>query len=158
MGQWIGSELFQIMACRLWRQAIIWTNAELLSIGPSATAFNETLIEIHTFSFKKIYLKMSSRKCRPFCLGLNVLNVPIGCLAWYREIQFKQGGHKIHIFNLSLRWRHNELDGVSNHQPHDYLLNRLFGHRSKKTSKLRVTGLCARNSPGTGEFPRTNGQ
>ena len=53
----------------------------------------------------------------------------------------------------TLRWRHNELDGVSNHQHHDYLLNRLFGHRSKKTSKLRVTGLCARNSPGTGEFP-----
>ena len=32
-------------------------------------------------------------------------------------------------------------------------LNRLFQHRSKKTSKLRVTGLCAGNSPGTGEFP-----
>ena len=52
----------------------------------------------------------------------------------------------------SLRWRHNELHGVSDHQPHDCLLNRLFGRRSKKTSKLRVTGLCARNSPGTGEF------
>ena len=37
-----------------------------------------------------------------------------------------------------LRWRHNELDGVSDHQPHDCLLNRLFGRRSKKTSKLRV--------------------
>ena len=33
------------------------------------------------------------------------------------------------------------------------LLSRLFGCRSKKTSKLRVTGLCAGNSPGTGEFP-----
>ena len=53
----------------------------------------------------------------------------------------------------SLRWRHNELDGVSDHQPHDCLLNRLFGRRSKKTSKLRVNGLCAENSPGTGEFP-----
>ena len=53
----------------------------------------------------------------------------------------------------SLRWRHNVHDGVSNHQPHDCLLNRLFRHRSKKTSKLRVTGLCAGNSPGTGEFP-----
>ena len=51
------------------------------------------------------------------------------------------------------RWRHNGRDGVSNHQPHDCLLNRLFRHRSKKTSKLRVTGLCAGNSPGTGEFP-----
>ena len=54
---------------------------------------------------------------------------------------------------FSLRWRHNGLDGVSDHQPHDCLLSRLYGRRSKKTSKLRVTGLCAGNSPGTGEFP-----
>ena len=44
-------------------------------------------------------------------------------------------------------------DGVSNHQPHDCLLNRLFRRISKKTSKLRVTGLCEWNSPVTGEFP-----
>ena len=43
-----------------------------------------------------------------------------------------------------LQWHHNERDGVSNHQPHDCLLNRLLGRRSKKTSKLRVTGLCLR--------------
>ena len=42
---------------------------------------------------------------------------------------------------------------LSNHQPHDCLLNRLFGRRSMKTSMFRVTGLCAGNSPGTGEFP-----
>ena len=53
----------------------------------------------------------------------------------------------------SLLWRHNGLDSVSNHQPHDCLLNRLFRRRSKKTSKLRVAGLCAGNSPGTGVFP-----
>ena len=52
-----------------------------------------------------------------------------------------------------LQCRHNGRDSVSNHQPHDYLLNRLFRRRSKKTPKLRVTGLCAGNSPGTGEFP-----
>ena len=53
----------------------------------------------------------------------------------------------------TLRWRHNGNDSVSNHQPQDCLLNRLFGHRSKKTWKLRVTGFCVGNSPGTGEFP-----
>ena len=58
----------------------------------------------------------------------------------------------IWTFEKSLRWRHNERDGVSNHQPHDCLLNRLFRRRPKKTSKLRVTGLCVGNSPGTGEF------
>ena len=51
-----------------------------------------------------------------------------------------------------LQCRHNGLNRISNHQPHHCLLSRLFGCRSKKTSKLRVTGLCAENSPGTGEF------
>ena len=53
----------------------------------------------------------------------------------------------------TLQLRHNGHDSVSNHQPHDCLLNHLFRRRSKKTSKLRVTGLCAVNSLGTGEFP-----
>ena len=53
----------------------------------------------------------------------------------------------------TLRWRHNGHDGVSDHQPHDGLLNRLSRRRSKKISKLRVTSLCAGNSPETGEFP-----
>ena len=48
--------------------------------------------------------------------------------------------------------RHNERDSVSKHQPRD-LLNSLFRCRSKKTSKLCVTGLCEENSPVTGEFP-----
>ena len=46
-----------------------------------------------------------------------------------------------------LHWRHNDHDGVSNHQPHGCLLNRLLRRRSKKTPKLRDTGLCAGNSP-----------
>ena len=53
----------------------------------------------------------------------------------------------------SLHWRHNDHDGVSNHQPHGCLLNRLFRRRSKKTSKLRVTGLCVGNSPGPVNSP-----
>ena len=55
------------------RQAIIWTNAGLLLIGPLGTNFSEILMEILTFSFKKMRLKMSSAKRRPFCLGLYVL-------------------------------------------------------------------------------------
>ena len=54
---------------------------------------------------------------------------------------------------LSLQWRHNEQDYVSNHQPHDCLLNCLFGRGSKRTSKLRVTGLCVGNSPGPVNSP-----
>ena len=47
------------------RQAIIWTNARILLIGPQGTNFNNILIEIHIISFKKIHLKMSSGKRRP---------------------------------------------------------------------------------------------
>ena len=55
--------------------------------------------------------------------------------------------------SFTLQWRHNDRDGVSNHQPHDCLLNCLFRRKSKKTSKLRVTCLCERISPLIGEFP-----
>ena len=55
------------------RQAIIWTNAGILFIGLLGTNFSEILIEIPIFSFKKMRLKVSSAKWRPFCLGLNVL-------------------------------------------------------------------------------------
>ena len=48
------------------RQAIIWTNAGLLLIGPQRTNFSEILIGIQIFSFKKMHLKMSSAKWRPF--------------------------------------------------------------------------------------------
>ena len=56
-------------------QALIWTSSWILSIGPWGTNFSEILIEIQTFSFKKISLKMSFGKRRPFCLGLNVLTM-----------------------------------------------------------------------------------
>ena len=55
------------------RKAIIWTNDGILITGPLGTNFSEILIEIYTFSFKKMHLKMSSGKCHSFCLGLNVL-------------------------------------------------------------------------------------
>ena len=56
------------------RQAIIWSNAGILLIGPLGTNFSEILIGIQTFSFKKMHLKMSSAKRRLFRLGLNVIN------------------------------------------------------------------------------------
>ena len=66
-------------------------------------------------------------------------------------------GLTIHIqpqlTRLSLQCRHNERDDVSNHLHLNWLLNRLFRRSSKKTSKLRATGLCGGNSPVTGEFP-----
>ena len=55
-----------------WRQATIWTSAGILLTGPIGTNFSEILIRIHKFSFKKMHLKISSGKWRPFCLGLAV--------------------------------------------------------------------------------------
>ena len=70
---------------------------------------------------------------------------------WWNLPLYMESGCTSRCF--ALQWRHNGRDGVSNHQPHHCLLKRLFRRRSKKTSKLRVTGLCAGNSPVTGEFP-----
>ena len=68
------------------RQAIIWTNAGILLIRPLGTNFNEMLIEILTFSFMKMRLKVSSAKWRPFCLGHNVLTHssrwPMEVMSW----------------------------------------------------------------------------
>ena len=54
---------------------------------------------------------------------------------------------------MSLQWRHNERDAVSNHRRFDGLLNSWFRRRSKKTSKFGVTGLCEGDSPVNGESP-----
>ena len=69
-----------------WRQAIIRTNAGILLIEPLGTNFSENVIEIYTFSLKKMHLKMSSGKWRPFCLGLNVLTIhPVTACNWYEN-------------------------------------------------------------------------
>ena len=81
---------------------------------------------------------------------------------WHNDINLfpwkRQKNHYSGYFLHALEWRHNEHDCVSNHQPHDCLLSRLFRRRSKQTSKLRDTGLCAWNSPVTGEIPAKKGQ
>ena len=68
---------------------------------------------------------------------------------WLETFEYEWMSHLPH----SLQWRHNGHINVPNHQPHDCLLNHLFRRRSKKTSKLRFTGLCAENSPGTVNSP-----
>ena len=61
------------------RQAIISPNDGILLIGPLGTNVSEILSEIHTFSLKKIHLKMSSAKWRLFCFSLNVLKLSMQC-------------------------------------------------------------------------------
>ena len=101
-------------------------------------------------------------------------NQPMGIGNWYRSLRPKSCHQQSQIvfpirynFNLprsnapwkgpvlvaALQWHHNERNGVSNHQPHDCLLNRLLSRGSKKTPKFCDIGLCAENSSVTGEFP-----
>ena len=82
------------------RQAIIWTNAGILLIGPLGTNFSEIFIEIYIFSFKKMHLKMSSRNCWPCCLGLNVLT-HIGILQ--SRIMIRHGSGMFMWDNIHLR-------------------------------------------------------
>ena len=90
------------------RQAIIWTNAGILLIGPWGTNFNDILIKIHTFSFKKMPLKTLFAKRWPFCLGLNVLKlvVVLWIELWFRVV----------ITPAPLPYRHdtNSLSAVEN--------------------------------------------
>ena len=66
----------------------------------------------------------------------------------------------LYIDTLTIQWHHNDRHGFSNHRRLNCLLNRLFRRRSKKTSKLRVTGLCREihlwtvNSPHKGPVTR----
>ena len=73
-------------------QAIIWTNAGILLIGPLGTNSSEIAIRIQIFSFKKMHLKMASTKRRPFCLGLNVLtHLPLDALLNWVIIDLDNG-------------------------------------------------------------------
>ena len=89
------------------RQAIIWTSAGMLLIGPSGTNFNEIFIKIHTFSFKKLHLKTLSAKRRPFCPGLNGLtpwpprDAVVNLTHWGRD---KMGTSFLMTFSNALSW------------------------------------------------------
>ena len=99
------------------RQAIIWTNAEILLIGPLGTNFSEILTEIHTFSFKKIYLKMLYGKWQPFCLGLNVLKT-------------KTNSHKRYILSCqSGKFSRTLVKSYQKHSETCYILNRYIIRR-----------------------------
>ena len=150
-------------------QAIIWTNAGLLLTGHLGRGFSE-IWKIQQFSYNWINLiNCHLQNVGHFVSGYNVVtNCPVDptvCNIWLTALH----RWKLQVYHTplqdimrllwsmilddTLHWRHNGHDGVSNHQPHNCFLNRLFRRRSKKTSKLSITRLCAGNSPMTGEFP-----
>ena len=89
----------------------------------------------------------------PLSLGRRMKNLRVYRVNWHRPSSASWHQHQSYFAAMPLKWRHNGRDGVSNHQPHHCLLNGLFRRRLRKTSKLRVTGLCAGNSPGPVNSP-----
>ena len=90
------------------------------------------------------------------CLGSTAAEVPVKYHNHWGTSKPESRDSETSLYltlSKALQWRHNGRDGVSNHPPHGCLLKRLFWRRSKKISKLRVTGLCEGNSLVIGEFP-----
>ena len=83
-------------------QAIIWTNAGILLIGPLGTNFSEILIKIHIFSFKEMHLKMSPAKSWPFCLSHNVLTFIQG--TWGLTVCDPHVMDTQHCFSMRRSW------------------------------------------------------
>ena len=110
-------------------------------------------------TLKSIYMKNYTQTFyfRQIIVYHGTIYVPqTGDYAYVIQIPFSialRHGNWTWCYKMALHWRHNDHDGVSNHQPHDCLPNGLFRHKSKKTSKLRVTGLCVGNSPGPVNSP-----
>ena len=135
------------------------------STGLSGTYISDSSIEIYTFSFNIKHSKMPSAKYPLFCFGSHLLIdlvQPIILLSYYcmtlaklisRIILVSANFESFVCISKQLQWRHYERNGVSNHRRLDCLLSRLFRHRSKKTSKLRVPGLSEGKSPVAGKFP-----
>ena len=177
MRHWTGSPLVQIMACRILSIGPLVTNLSEILIKIQNFSFTKVHLKISSVKWRPfcpvggmcfnprrwIYFRKDKMT---FFIFYNFLT-----LIWYSACKWnpslwKAGAILFCIVNTirlvawrhkepsyPLQWHHNERDCVSNHQPRDYLRNRLFRHRSKKTSNLRVTGLCEENSPVTGEFP-----
>ena len=123
---------------------------------------NNLIHKTHNAPLPYPMMHHSEQKCAHFCFEWCIMGS--GLLPSGNKPLPEPALTKIHVViygvikpqwvkHNTLRWRHNGGDGVSNHQAHHCLLNCIFRRRSKKTSKLRVTGLCAGNSLGTGEFP-----
>ena len=119
------------------RQAIIWTNAGILLIGPLGTNFNEILIGIQIFSFKKMHLKMSSVKWRPFCIGL---------------IVFTHWGRVMHIYINKLGQAIIRLDQMTSHYLHQcwHIVNYSLGNNIQwnfnRNSKTLIQEYAFRNT------------
>ena len=75
-------------------------------------------------------------------------------IKWISNCSWEPGDISTWWNIMPLQWRHNESNAISNHRHLDCLFKPLFRRRSKKTPKLRVTGLCEGNIPVKGPVTR----
>ena len=151
-------------------EATTWINTKSLSIGLLDTNINGTGAKIMVLYSRKYIWKWHLRNVgnlsrypfllyrASYLLSLCPQVIFVMPVSWFANpikitSRSNTSNFKIATSGMSWQWRHNERDGVSNIQPHECLLNRLFKRRSKKTAKLCVIGLCAGNSQVTGDFP-----
>ena len=124
--------LYESVKTRNYLMDMVDDKEDIARISYLQLPVNFLFIFLYIFQIKSVFL---THHCHLF-LNVCMIYCNIECLMSHGKVSAQYGR-----------------DGVSNHQPHNCLLNRLFRRISKKTSKLRVTGLCAGNSPVTGEFP-----
>ena len=124
----------------------IWYKTKAIALFITSSVYDNPT-KVCIYCDDKKFIKLCVYRERKFCsMGLN-----INCKRYQHQVSFLQ-------YFITSRWRHNGRDSVFKHQPHDCLLNRLFRRRSKKTSKLRITGLYVGNSPGTGDAENECGE
>ena len=130
-------------------QVITQTSADQLLMGTMEMRFCEGWLKCDCFVCEKFYVVCDKQ---PLWISpeyvTSLMCFPITSISYHYQTQIlvcweiHSIQHKSIVKSqYALPWRHNDHDGVSNHQPHGCLFNRLFRRRSKKTSKFRVTGL-----------------
>ena len=128
-------------------RAKLWMSCCLYDVTSSPCCINERNSREY-YMLDDVYFSLKSCQ-RHVMIYVHVCQKPL----FYFLPAYQHVGSLVSRLPLPSQWRHNERDGVSNHQHHDCLLNHLFRCRSEKTSKFRVPGLCEGNSPVIGEFP-----
>ena len=140
-----------------WNQNVDMMSTRLSSNTGSCHLDNSCVLETMT-SISSTWKYFRSIEVYGYGVDINIAPFPVLLIRFrlfhylIRSLVRSREVSKLWDLCLALLWRRNGPDGVSNHQPQRCLLNRPSRRRSKKTPKLRVTGLCTGNSPGTGEF------
>ena len=114
---------------------------------------------LRQFSFNKMHPKVASAKCLPFCPSLGVISeikftwpfkwYPHMATAVLADYLAPNDTRPSHYSDTIMSAMASQITSLN----YACLFNRLYWRRSKKTSKLRVTGLCTGNSLVTGEIP-----